>query len=684
MKDKDFIKLAHERFKRCEEAESHNLALWRKDLRFANADSENGWQWDEDLRKKRSTDARPCLTINKVKQHNLQITNEAKKNRSSPKVIPVDNGADEDTAEVLNGIIRHIEAMSCADSAYGTAFEFSVDAGLGYWRIVTEYANDRSFDQEIYIKRVKNPLNIYLDPDIDEADGSDAMYGFVFDDMPKAEFESKYPKASRLSKNWDALDNGWRTEDTVRICEYFVVEKVEDTLYADQDGNTFMESELDADQKLLVKGSVNLRSRRVISNKIKWYYLAGDEILEEKEWLGKYIPIVRVVGEERVIDGKVERKGHTRSLKDAQKMYNFWTSSAAEFVSLQGKQPYIAPAEAIQGYEAFWNNANKDNLPYLPYNQYDDEGRQINQPQKQQPPVMAQAYINGMQIASDEMQAASGQYDAQLGENANQQSGRALLTLQRKGDNATFHFTDNSDLAKRYTAKILVDLIPKIYDTPRVQRIIGDDGSEKMVEINPSQQQSSIKKKDELTGKIKGIYNLNVGRYDVVPTVGASYATKRQEAAESMIAMTQANPSIWQTHGDLIVKAQDWPMAEEFSKRFQKVMPPELIKSDETEEEPQIPPEIQQAMQEHEQQIQQLDELVQTMTVEIDNKDKELDNKLQIVQLQESTKLKVAELAAERDLRLQQMENELEAVVTDLKRFLNLQNQSQDEDYENE
>jgi hypothetical protein len=269
---KDIIKLAHERFKRCEEAESENNGLWRKDIRFANADSENGWQWDEDMQRQRAADSRPCLTINKIKQHNLQITNEAKKNRSSPKVIPVDNGADEDTAEVFNGIIRHIEAMSCADNAYGTAFEFAVDAGLGYWRIITDYVDDKSFDQEIFIKRVKNPLNIYLDPDINEADGSDAKFAFIFDDLPKAEYERKYPKATKSSKQWDTIDNGWRNEDTIRICEYFIIENKTDTLYADQNGNTFLLSDIeDEAQKQYIKEDTTLKTRKIKSPKIYSY-----------------------------------------------------------------------------------------------------------------------------------------------------------------------------------------------------------------------------------------------------------------------------------------------------------------------------------------------------------------------------------------------------------------------------
>jgi hypothetical protein len=166
------------------ERESDARDLWKKDLKFANADPDNGWQWPDDMRKSREADKRPCLTINKTKQHNRQITNDARQNKPSVRVVPVDSGADRKTAEILNGIIRHIEANSSADTAYDTAAEHAVDAGLGYWRVITDYASDDSFDQDIFIRRVKNPLTIVLGPH-NEADGSDAKQAWVFEDLER-------------------------------------------------------------------------------------------------------------------------------------------------------------------------------------------------------------------------------------------------------------------------------------------------------------------------------------------------------------------------------------------------------------------------------------------------------------------------------------------------------------------
>jgi hypothetical protein len=610
-KDEDIVREAHKRFARCEDREAENRELFIADLKFANADPDNGYQWDEDMLKKRTLDKRPALTINKVKQHNRQITNDARQNKPSIKVQPIDNGADKRTADVFNGIIRHIEAASTAETAYDTAAEFAVDAGLGYWRITTDYASDDSFDQEIFIKRVKNPLNVYLDPDIQEADGSDARFGFVFEVLSKEEFERKFPNAEMDSNDWGEVSGGWQTKDTVRVCEYFNVVDKSDTLIAGPDGQSFLLSSIsDPAEREAIKADPEIQSRPVQKRTVKWHMIAGEKVIETKEWLGKYVPIVRVVGSEVEIEGETIRSSHTRGMKDAQRSYNYWNSSAVEFVALQGKQPYIAPAQAIAGYQDYWDNLNTSSDPYLPYNAVDDDGNAIAAPRRQEPPMMSQAYIQGMQISSDDMQAASGQYDAQLGENANQQSGRALNALQRKGDNATFHFIDNVARAIKYTGMILIDLIPKIYDTERVVRILGEDGKEDKAHIDPEQQGAVEERYDDMTGGIQEIYNPSVGRYDVTVTVGPSYGTKRQEAFQALSEIAAQNPAIMQIAGDLIMQAADFPMADKLAERLEKALPPELKDTD--DQSPQDP-QVQQMQQQLEQMSQQMEQMAKAL-----------------------------------------------------------------------
>ena len=255
-KDEKLIEELKKRFRRCEDRESETRNLWKADLRFANGDPDNGWQWEDAMRKSREIDKRPCLTINKVKQHNRQITNDARQNKPAIRVYPVDSGADKKTAEVFNGVIRHIEQNSNAEVAYDTAAEHAVDAGLGYWRVVTDYAAPDSFDQEIFIKRIKNPLNVYLDPDIQEADGSDARFGLVFEDLPKDEFEARYPNVEAVGWPREGGDE-WLRNDQIRLCEYFKRSEVADTLFADENGNTLKASEMPQEMVKAAKESLD-------------------------------------------------------------------------------------------------------------------------------------------------------------------------------------------------------------------------------------------------------------------------------------------------------------------------------------------------------------------------------------------------------------------------------------------
>jgi hypothetical protein len=613
--DEKLVEECHREFKACEDRESSTRKLWKADLRFANGDPDNGYQWDDALMRQRELDKRPCLTTNKVKQHNRQITNDARQNKPAIRVYAVDSGADKKTAEIFNGVIRHIESNSNADTAYDIASEFAVDAGLGYWRITTDYAADDSFDQEIYIKAVPNPLNVYLGRHT-EPDGSDAKRGFIFEDMPKEEFEAKYPDCEPIGWPTDA-GSEWLTKDTIRVAEYFKIVEESDTLCAGPDGEPFKLSEIeDKATAKEIMSDETIQKRKVSVRKCKWYLIAGDQILDRRDWLGRYIPIVRVVGEEVEIDGKIDRKGHTRALKDAQRMYNYWSSAGVEYGALQGKQPYIGPGEAFAGYENYWDNLNTSNVPYLPYNGLDPSGNPIAKPERQMPPVSAPMYMEGMRVASEEMKMASGQYDASLGQKSNETSGRAIMARQREGDNATFHFVDNVARAIRYTGKILVDLIPKVYDTARVVRILGEDGKDETVQIDPQAPRAMVQQQDPMTGAVKEIYNPSVGRYDVTVSVGPSYGTKRQEAFQALSEISSRNPQMMQVAGDLIMKAADFPMADQIAERLEKTLPPGL--ADPKDGEQPIPPEALQKMQAQDQQIQAMGEALNNASQMVD------------------------------------------------------------------
>ena len=615
--DAQIVEQALKRFQYAEDWESEARARAKEDLKFANADPDNGWQWPEKIVAARS--GKPCLTINKTRQHNLIITNDAKKNKPGVNIRPTGEGATYEAAEVLEGIVRHIEYQSNAEQAYDRATMFQVQSGIGYWRVITDYLSDRSFDQEIYIRPIRNPDAVYLDPDINEADGSDARYGFVFEDMDASEFKAKYPdhadmvpnKGSALS---EGLERKWMDHETVRVCEYYCVGDKADTLvafiiptaygYANEGQQWIgLKSDMDAGVKkaysLAKKISATDPSipepteRDVRSQDITWYMIAGTKVIAKRPYPGKYIPIVRVVGEETIIDGRLDRKGHTRAMKDAQRMYNYWASQATEHVALQTKTPWVAASEAIEGHQDIWTASNIDDQPMLPYNAMGEDGRIIPRPERINPPVMAQAYIEGMRITQDQLMMTSGQYQSQFGQNENATSGKAINERQRQGDTATYHFIDGLAIGIRYTGKILIDLIPKIYDTERVKRTIGKDGTETNVQIKPGAGTSYEKLETNPTDPkdaVTAIFDPTVGTYDVESDIGPGYATQRQEAFNAMSQLASNNQNFMQVAGDLFFKAADFPYADELAERWARIIPQNL-----KEDGP--PPELQQMQQ---------------------------------------------------------------------------------------
>ena len=589
------------------------------DLKFYAASPDNQWQWPADVLQTRGAvqgqtiNARPCLTINKLPQHVKQVTNDQRQNRPSGKVIPADDKGDVEVAEIFNGIIRHIQYISDADVAYDTACENQVAFGEGYIRILTDYCNEDSFDQEIKIGRVRNSFSVYMDPLIQDPCGSDAKWCFITEELTKSEYERLYPDSTPLSV-WQSVGNGdesisqWISEDTIRIAEYFYVEYDKGTLNL-YPGNVTAFSGTPEDKQYKSLYGKPLKSRQSDRPKVKWCKINGYEVLEEREWAGKYIPVVRVVGNEFEVDGRVIVSGIVRNAKDAQRMYNYWVSQEAEMLALAPKAPFIGYGGQFEGYETQWKTANTQNWPYLEVNPdvTDGQGGVLPLPQRAQPPMASSGLLQAKAGASEDIKNATGQYNASLGMTSNERSGKAILARQREGDTGTYHYVDNLARAVRHVTRQLVDLIPKIYDTQRIARIVGEDGEVKHAEINPDQQEPVRQLVDQFGNVVKKIYNPGIGKYDVMVTTGPGYATKRQEAMDAMSQILQGNPQLWAVAGDLFVKNMDWPGSQEMAKRFAKTIDPKLLQDEDKS------PEMQAAEQQIQAMGQELDQLHQML-----------------------------------------------------------------------
>jgi hypothetical protein len=599
-------------YKELDEWWAENRQKWLEDAKFRIVGEGN--QWPDDIKKKREAEKLPCLEVDKLNQYVRQVVNDGRQNRPAIKVRPVDDDGDPEVAGALQGLIRHICDRSNADEAFDTALDHATGCGFGFFRVLTEYAHERTFNQELVVRRVPNPLAVLLGRH-QLADGSDAKVGFIVEDVPTDEYKKRHPGASITNWNDAAFGEGWSSEKSIRVCEYwYKVEEPED-LHLLADGTTATQAEYLAAKDAGLDVPAIVETRQIPTCKVKWCRMSGAEILEQRDWLGKYIPIVPVYGNEQNIEGKVIFSGLIRAGRDPQKLYNFSRSAFAQRVALTPKAPWLAPVEATEGHENQWSNSNVGQQAVLPWNSVTAEGQQIPSPQRIDPTDVPAGFTQEMQLSEHDIRGALGMHKASLGEESNEKSGRAIMARQREGDTGTFHYQDNLNRAIRYLGRILVDAAPKYYDSKRVVRMLGEDGTPTMAQIDPEMTEAVRKQGSEV------IYNLNVGTYDVSVAAGPSYTTKRQEAAEAMIEMTRANPSMWQTHGDIIVKSQDWHNADEFAKRSNIVLPPEIREAIDAEKEGEggeVSPDVlaaqqqlQQLQQEAREAIAQREELIQ-------------------------------------------------------------------------
>lgn len=575
-RDKTIIDRAHKRFRECIEWEGPFRQRFKEDMRFLYADSDNQEQWNASVRAQRQIAGQVMVTINKTHTHWLHVVNQNKENKPEIQVSPTGESSSYESAQIFEQIIKRIEYISDAQTAYDVASGFQVGGGIGYWRLVTDYQDDRSFDQEIFIKQIPDPLAVYLDPMIKTQDGSDARFAFVFDDMPRKEAERKYGKILSGVQGLGDMAEDWMRRDYIRVAEYYEKNESKEWLYAitGDDGTvtTVRESEMPPEGKDLIHQAMengqNVQRRRVSKATINWYLIVGNQIAEKGVWAGKYIPIIRVPGEEIILEGRLDRKGIVRYLKDAQRAFNYNASAALEFGALQSKSPYMAPVEAIEGLENYWATANSQNHAFLPYNHADENGNPIPQPERQQPPVSPPVFLEGMQAAEHELMMASGQYEATFSAQGNEISGVSIEQRQKQGERVTFHYQDNLAKAIRFTGKQLIDLIPKIYDTRRIVRIMDDSGEESAIQVDPHAKQALQRQEDKEEAQVSAIFNPNVGEYDVVAKCGPNFDTRREKAFDAMTQLLAAQPMLANVIGDLYMGTADFPSADKLQERM--------------------------------------------------------------------------------------------------------------------
>lgn len=652
--DEQVLAQAKSRFAESAEAESEVRREMLDDLEFRNLK-----QWPDEIKRQRQMEGRPCLVMDRTNQFVNQVANDSRQAQPSPKVSPVDDNADVKTAEVFQGIYRRIERQSNASRVRAWASDHQATIGRGWYKIATEYAGPDTWDQEIYIRRIKHQLRVYADPSAEEPDLSDGRYAFEVVDITADRFKQEFPNSklasfSSFESIGDAGAGDWITREGARVALYHWVEMVPRELLQLVDGTSGYRDELPKD----LRKEAIVRSRKVYERRVWCDTINGIEVLETYLWPGQWIPLIPVIGEEIVVNGKTNYRGLVRIQKDAQRQFNFMRSAQVEAIALAPRAPWLVAAGQTEEFPE-WETANVKNHSKLRYRPTDVAGQPVPMPTRNTAEPAIQAITMAVGQAAEDMKAAVGIYDASLGARSNERSGKAILARQREGDTATYHYTDNLASAIQFEAKQILDLIPKVYDRPgRVLRIIGEADEEHSVMVGPVEDAQQL-----MPAGVKGIYDLSAGKYDIAVDIGKSYSTKRQEAAEAMIQLSSTVPIIGQAAPDLIAKNLDLPGADQLAKRLKRALPANLTQDeDQSQGDPaqmaQMIEHMGQMVEQLAAQKQGLEEVIATRQPELEMKERlaMADLEFQREKLVADTQVKMAQLGSQEamnDLRLQ-------------------------------
>lgn len=646
--DEQIVEEARSRYKLCTQYESLIREDANKDLKFLS-----GEMWDQTIRDRRERDSRPTLTINRLNPFVNKVKNDMIENLPDIKVRPVDN-SDSKTANVINGIIRHIVNNLDGKSAITWALTCAIRCGIGYYRIKsnfvtdgTDYSNE-AFLQELSLERIEDPLLVHFPvPLCKMQDYSDAPYCVIRTLMSKRDFKELYPDKWDDFLTWESNHTEavqqWVTEEGLWLAEYFRVEHDRKPIYLLSNG-AVVDSKENLPEGITVKQEREIDKRRIMR-----YLLSGASILERSEILAKNIPIVPIFGDELIADGNKRYISLIRFAKDVQSMYNMWKSKETEQIALAPKAPFMAAMGQIDKYIDDWKAANTKNIAVLQYNpiSYDD-GSPVPPPSRLMPPSIDAATLTASNSCIEDIKAVTGIYDASLGNKGNETSGKGIIARQRQSDTANAHFYESLVRALRFTGKILIDMIPNYYDTPRILRIVGESMTDEVVKVNQQYY-------DEKDGNTKYYDVAKVANYAVVVQTGPSYETRRQETAQNIISLIQANPNLFNTLGDILVQNLDWEGSDRAARRIRAMIPPEVLAADDDESMDTNKVQamvmqlrnLQQKTQMDGQQMQQMDQLIQEMQAQLKSKTEELMNKVHTTDIKAQAEVTKAQMGVQ-------------------------------------
>ena len=607
--DEDIVREARQRLELSIEWESNNRAEALTDFEFRN-----GEQWPVDIRRDRETDARPCITVNLTDAMVRRVSNALRENCPRIKADPICD-ATVDDAKVVTGLIRNIENNSGADYAYDTAVDCALTGGWGYIGVTTDFTSYDSMDQEIKIEAHRNPFRIYFDPSSVMPDGSDAQWCVESDFLRRDEYRMKFGELDPGGWNFNGVgDNipNWSNKEQIRVAKYWRVEHQRDKGLSLSDGSTKLKSEFDK-RAFALAGVTVVNERETIRPTVRWYLCSAFRVLESGDWAGRYIPIVPVYGRSIDVNGKIRLKGMVRDLRDPARMFNYSETAKTELYALQPKAPWLGAEGFMDGHEAAWRDANRKpivGLEYTPTKNVD--GTPNPPPIRQNPPPIAAGFQEWSATNQSNFMAVAGMpHDPGADAKGEVVSGVALRERAGLADISHYDFYDNLTRSLRHLGRVILDLIPHIYDTERMQRIVMPDGRSKMITINQG-------KKAALMGAISEVKNdMSIGKFDITMDTGPGYKTARQEATSAKLELlaTPLGEMTAKVAGDLVLRGMDWSGADEIADRLAAQIP-----AAQQEAQQNIPPSLQPLFQGLQAQLQEAQKHAMALELELKSK----------------------------------------------------------------
>jgi hypothetical protein len=505
---------------------------------------------------------KPRYTFDMVNPIVDQVVAEIEQAAFDIKVSPMSGEASKETAIIIDGLVRNIEAMSRAKDIYINAGRGMATAGYDGWMVSHKYSDPQSFDQDLVIETVANFIDrVWFDPAAYLQDKSDAQYAFLLHAMSVQEYVKRYPEGSQASVSIDREGDAYYDKGQVIVVgQLFYLEQEACELVLMSNGSVYT---IDDDFKKVVDeltmlGIEQVRTRKAYKNKVYSRFFDQTDWLEGKEeTIFDRIPIVPVFANFKITENKTIYWGVVEKLLDPQRVLNYSLSREIEEGALAPRAKYWMTLTQAAGHEDALATLNTNSDPVQFYN-----------PDPESPGAPMQqggAQVNpGLRTISESMRQLIGQtagmFAASMGDNPGLQSGVAIESLQSKGDNGTIKYFRALEAGITATGEILIKAIPKVYDAQRTVRLLYEDGSTEMQVLN----EPVI---DQQSGEIVTLNDLSKGQYSVSCRAGPSFRNRQQETIETIIEIAKVDPSIVGMAGDILLNAIPTSAATQIGER---------------------------------------------------------------------------------------------------------------------